>query len=281
MQHLRFQKELLFWYSVNKRDFPWRNTKDPYKILVSEVMAQQTQISRVLSSYLAFLKTFPSVNVLAQSSVSDVLHAWAGMGYNRRAVLLHRTAIAVVQKGRFPKTSKELVELPGIGPYTASAVASFAFDEKIGVVDTNVRRVLSRIFFGVENYDEKHVFALAQRLVPSGKSRIWNNAIMEFGALICSSVPQCTSCQFAEVCLSLKKGFPKGIPKTKQAKFEGSNRQARGLILKMLRDTSQHQLSLSYAIIQKKVKRKKLRELIEHMQRDGLLVLEKDVVRLP
>src|SRR5947209_3644935 len=140
-----FRRQILDWYDMHRRDLPWRGDPDPYHVLVSDVMLQQTQVDRVIPKYLAFLARFPTLQTLASASTADVLRAWQGLGYNRRALNLKRTAEAVVREhsGKLPRTVEELEKLPGIGRYTARAVACFAFGVQVAVVDTNVRRVLS------------------------------------------------------------------------------------------------------------------------------------------
>ncbi len=278
MEKKEFQQALLQWYAANKRDLPWRKTTDAYKILVSEIMLQQTQVSRVIPKYEVFLERFPTAHVLARAPPADVITLWAGLGYNRRAVNLQKAAKAVCVHGSFPTTSLGLQELPGIGPYTAAAVASFSYNDRVAVVDTNVIRVLSRLFFGVETAGKEKVSRLAQQLVPED-ARTWNNAVMEFGALICAATPQCPSCPFSSDCPALKNGFPEGVPKIKQSPFEGSSRQARGKILAILRgkkvETAQ---ALSQEI---KLSLLKTKKLLAGLEKDGLVVIENKGVRLP
>ncbi len=276
MKQQQFESTLLLWYATHKRDLPWRHTTEPYKILVSEVMLQQTQVSRVVEYYKRFLELFPTVEALAKALTSEIIQAWAGLGYNRRAVLLQKCAQAVVARGSFPKSPFELEQLPAIGPYTAAAVASFSRNYPAVVVDTNVRRVFSRLFCGVENADLKKVTNLAKEFLPQHNSREWNNAVMEFGALICNKTPQCTSCPFAKHCPALLKGFPQGIKKKTQTTFEGSRRQARGKILSLLREKSQ-----TVTQLKKSIPRKDVQELLSGLEHDGLIVVENKLVRLP
>ena len=278
MKKEAFQHQLLSWYAINKRDLPWRKTTNSYKILVSEIMLQQTQVNRVIDYYKRFLKQFPTVEVLANAKTAAVIKAWAGLGYNRRAVLLQKCAQAIQGK-RFPKTPEALEDLPGIGPYTAAAVASFAHNRDVGVVDTNVIRVLSRLFYGVENAKKEEITTLAQEIVPKKKSRIWNNAIMDFGAMICASIPQCSSCPFAKQCPALKNGFPQGQSKAKQPAFEGSTRQVRGQIIAILRKTH----SISVAELARKLQKpaSKVQLVTKKLATDGLAVIKKKTISLP
>lgn len=186
----QFQDHILSWYGTFKRDLPWRGDPDPYHILVSEVMLQQTQVDRVTPKYLAFLERFPSLKDLARSSTADVLRQWQGLGYNRRALNLKRAAEAAVREhgGQLPETVGELETLPGIGKYTARAVASFAFGLQAPVVDTNVRRVLSD-FVG-RDLTDRETWRLAERVLPEGRAADWNQALMDYGALVKRATPR-------------------------------------------------------------------------------------------
>lgn len=204
-----FTSKLLTWYGEHKRDLPWRHTKDPYTVWLSEVILQQTRVAQGLPYYERFVDQFPSVKVLANASEDEVLKLWQGLGYYSRARNLHKAAKEVVQyhRGTFPNTYKKLITLPGIGPYTASAIASICFDETIAVVDGNVYRVLSRFFDeetpinqpkGVRLFQE-----LAQSLIDEKNPGIYNQALMEFGALQCTpKKPLCISCPFKNNCQS-------------------------------------------------------------------------------
>lgn len=238
-----FEQTLLSWYKNSKRDLPWRKTADPYKILVSEVMLQQTQVDRVIPKYEAFLRAFPTAGDLAKAKTGDVIKLWSGLGYNRRAVKLQECARAVLEQyqGVFPESVDELKKLPGIGPYTAAAVMAFAFNKPEVVVDTNVRRVFFRIGIGEEK-DSLHdgIQALVAGSVSQMHSREYHNALMDFGATICTArAPKCESCIFQNNCVSTKRytklqmeDMVSRIFKTTQTKFEGSNRYYRSLILK-------------------------------------------------
>src|SRR3954451_14665892 len=170
------------WFQTYSRDLPWRRTRDPYRILVSEIMLQQTQVDRVLLKYRAFLETFPTLQALADAAPGDVIRAWAGLGYNRRALNLQRTARAVLDEygGVFPDTPAELQRLPGLGPYTAGAVACFAFERDVAFMDTNIRRVGRRVFAGPEDAppatSERELLQLAADAVPAGDGYLWNQA---------------------------------------------------------------------------------------------------------
>lgn len=243
------QAALLAWFAANRRDLPWRHTRDPYRVLVSEVMLQQTQVDRVIAYYHRWLEQFPTVEALATAPAADVITAWAGLGYNRRAVNLQRTAQAVVDQygGRFPRAVDELRALPGIGPYTAGAIAAFAFEQEVAFIDTNMRRVLHRLFFGVDVpapiASDREILAIAADLVPPGEGWTWNQALIEFGALLCTArKPACVICPMQAHCLAYPAvqtsiaTLPKGSARKKEPAFEGSNRFFRGRVLAALRD---------------------------------------------
>jgi A/G-specific adenine glycosylase len=179
-----FQRQILDWYAVHRRDLPWRGDPDPYHVLLSEVMLQQTTVQRVVPKYHEFLARFPTIADLAEASTADVLRSWAGMGYNRRALNLKRAAEVVSREhgGVLPSSVELLERLPGIGRYTARAVACFAFGVQVAVVDTNVRRVLSGFAGG--RLSEGEVDELARQLLPAGGASEWNQALMDYGALV-------------------------------------------------------------------------------------------------
>lgn len=198
------------WYRQNKRDLPWRNTNDPYKIWLSEIILQQTRVDQGLSYYLKFIENFPTVNDLAKASEHDVLNLWQGLGYYSRARNLHSTAKFISQEldGVFPQNFNELLKLKGVGSYTAAAIASFSFKEPVAVVDGNVYRVLSRFFdidTPIDSTSGKKQFAeLAQELINSDEPDTYNQAIMEFGAMQCTpSNPNCSECPLNVSCLAL------------------------------------------------------------------------------
>ncbi|MEP7325407.1 MAG: A/G-specific adenine glycosylase [Gemmatimonadota bacterium] len=201
-----FQQRLLRWFRRHGRDLPWRKTRNPYHVLVSEVMLQQTQVSRVEQYYPGFLARYPTLDRLAAASPAEVRESWDGLGYYRRAANLHRFAVTVVEdmKGEVPRSSEALRRLPGIGRYTAGAIASFAFEQPEAAVDTNVSRVIRRAFFSPRaKPSERRVWGLAATLVPPRGKTAWafNQAIMELGALICTArVARCGKCPVSGVC---------------------------------------------------------------------------------
>jgi len=217
-----FQKLIWNFYAKNKRNFPWRETQDPYKIMVSEVMLQQTQTIRVLPKYQTFLSKFPTIQILAKSQVSDVLELWSGLGYNRRAKFLHQTAVYITENLNcvFPQTEKELQKIPGIGSYTAAAILVFSYNQPLNLIETNIRRVFIHHFFkDQENISDKQLFPLIEQELAKQNSKEWYYALMDYGAELIKQVPN-----------------PNRRSKhyNKQSKFEGSIRKIRGEIIKQL-----------------------------------------------
>jgi len=227
---MSFSEKILNWYNLHKRELPWRATKDPYKIWLSEIMLQQTRVAQGLPYYHKFLDAFPTVYDLADADEEKVLKLWQGLGYYSRARNLHATAKMVVEvyHGEFPNTYKELKKLKGVGDYTASAIASICFDEPEPVVDGNVHRVLSR-YFGVDlpiNSTEgvKYFKELAREVMNMDNIGDYNQGIMEFGAIQCAPKnPNCTACPFNSSCVSLKEDKVGQLPvKLKKAKVKNN-----------------------------------------------------------
>lgn len=207
----RFRRKLHAWYRANRRDLPWRTTRDPYRVLVSELMLQQTQVSRVLDFYARFLDRFPDLDALATARPKRVMEAWAGLGYYARARNLHALArhVTDVHEGVIPSEPAALRALPGVGAYTAGAVASFAYEKRAALVDTNVARVLQRVFAPRVQLKSgpgaKVLWAIAERLLPRTGQLTWthNQALMELGALVCSArAPKCDQCPVRTGCKS-------------------------------------------------------------------------------
>lgn len=288
----RVRAKLLAWWHANRRDLPWRHTRDPYAILVSEVMLQQTQVDRVVPYFERWLAEFPTVEALAAAPTADVIRAWAGLGYNRRAVNLQRTAQAVVNDngGLFPRDVETLRKLPGIGPYTAGAIACFAFGQDTAFADTNIRRVLHRIFAGADvprpSLTDRQVAELAERVLPPGQGWDWNQGLIEFGALQCTArKPFCLVCPLRDDCRAYPAiqtalaGLPKGTRLKREAPFKESNRYFRGRIVETLR---QHEAvpgptGMTLAEIGPKVRENFapadvpwLYEVVQGLARDGL-----------
>ena len=224
---------MLRWAATLDRPLPWRGETDPYRILVSEVMLQQTQALRVVPHYERFLHRFPRVESLAEATAGDVLRAWENLGYNRRALNLWQAARAVVSNGGFPSTVDELRALPGVGPYTARALASFAFGVEVAAADVNVRRVVARTH-GVAV--ERDVQKLADVLVPRGRVREWNQAMIDLGAEVCRARnPRCGECPVRGMCAWSKGVRPASKARRKAPRFEETTRYARGRIMQVLR----------------------------------------------
>lgn len=234
---------LLRWFRHTQRDLPWRRTRDPYAILVSEVMLQQTQVDRVLPYYIRFLERFPTAQALAEAPVAEVIKLWSGLGYNRRAVNLQRAAQVVVADydGQFPSQPEELRKLPGLGPYTAGALAAFAFERDVVFLDTNMRRVVTRLVFGGDSVPEREVLAAAQELLPPRHGWEWNQALIEFGALQCTArKPACVICPLSGQCAAfpyIQSVLLTSKPRQRPAeRFEKSSRYYRGRIVETLRE---------------------------------------------
>lgn len=213
--NVRFRRKLAAWYRKAARDLPWRRTRDPYAVLVSEFMLQQTQVARVLEYYEPFLSRYPTVRHLARARPATVREAWDGLGYYRRAANLHRLAREVVARhgGEIPRASEDLRRLPGVGAYTAGAVSTFAFERPAAAVDTNVARVLGRVFRGRDGVKgaagAKAVTRLAEELQPRGGGAAWtfNQALMELGALVCTArAPRCGECPVRSLCVWYRGG---------------------------------------------------------------------------
>jgi A/G-specific adenine glycosylase len=211
-----FRRSLLRWYHANGRDLPWRRTRDPYAVLVSEFMLQQTQVATVIPYYNKWLRRFPDLAALARASESDVLHAWQGLGYYARARNLHSAAktIASEDNGKFPQLADELKSLPGVGRYTANAIATFAFGRSVPIVEANITRVLARVINYQQPIDSGHgredIWQIASTLVPARGARAFNSALMDLGALVCRPRPKCQICPVRRFCRASK---PETLPR--------------------------------------------------------------------
>jgi A/G-specific adenine glycosylase len=230
---------VLAWGAHDLRDLPWRRERDPWRILVAEVMLQQTQAERVVPKWAAFLDSFPTATVCADATLGDVLRLWQGLGYPRRARNLHASAVVVADRhgGEVPDDLDALLSLPGVGPYTARAVLAFAFERDVAVVETNIARVLARA--GGRRLTPRQAQVAADQLVPPGHGWLWNQVFMDLGAVVCRPAPRCTSCPLASTCVWCRGGCVDPDPavgsagvSTRQSPFEGSERQARGRVLK-------------------------------------------------
>ena len=274
-----FQKEILTWYAQHQRDLPWRKTRNPYHIVVSEIMLQQTQVTRVIPKFENWLRTFPTVSDLANAPTADVLALWSGLGYNRRALNLKRTAQIVTEKhnGEFPQTEKDLLALPGIGTYTARALLCFAFDHQVAVVDTNVKKViLTQLagekppglslhdgnLSGAPAITDKEIQALAEQILPQGKAYEWNQALMDYSSAVLKN---------------------EKIPIPKQSKFKGSRRYYRGRVLKVLLEKKTVPLKEIGCLIKtdfSDVDQEWLEKLLDELIYEGFVMKEKTLIKL-
>lgn len=235
--HHHFQQYILQWYDRHGRDFPWRHTIDPYKILISEVMSQQTQIERVIPKYQQWIELFPDIHTLARADQSQVLITWSGLGYNRRAKMLHTCAQQIVSQhdGYVPSDTTELKKLAGIGDYTASAIGAFAFDLPVILIDTNVRSVYIYHFFpNTEDVTDRQLMPLIEDTLYRESPRLWYSALLDYGSMLKKLVgnPAKGSRQYQ-----------------KQSTFKGSRREVRGQILKKLTESpSMPQRALLFSV---------------------------------
>ncbi len=262
----KFRKDVWSYYKKNGRNsLPWRTMTHPYRILVSEVMLQQTQVPRVIEKYKEFLKAFPTVKALASSSLSEVLKVWSGMGYNRRGKYLHDAARAIVERygGDVPRDFMELRSLPGIGPYTASAVRVFAFNEPDILIETNIRAAAIHHFFPLSHtVSDRKLRTTLERAGKEQDPREWHSALMDYGTHLkkLHNNPTRRSAHYAV-----------------QTKFEGSLRQMRGAILKLLTDGSHGDLALAKKL---SFEESRVRRALSGLKRDGLICSEKGSWRI-
>jgi len=220
-----FSRRLLDWYSKNARELPWRNHPDPYAVWVSEIMLQQTRVETVIPYYLRWMRELPTISTLAAASQQEILILWEGLGYYSRARNIHRAAVVLVKEhnGYLPTESTKLRQLPGIGRYTAAAIASFAFGKDEPMLDGNIRRVLSRIFYVTEplgsSQGEKVLWRIASEQLPLGQAGEYNQAMMDLGSIICvPKSPKCINCPLRDLCKARKLGFQAELPVPKLRK---------------------------------------------------------------
>jgi A/G-specific adenine glycosylase len=263
---------LLWWYAREGRRLPWRATHDPYAILVSEVMLQQTQVARVLPAYASFLRRFPTLRALSRATLAEVLRAWSGLGYNRRARDLHRIARAV--PAGLPTDVASLDSLPGVGAYTAGAVACFAAGTRVAFADTNVRRVLGRVVLG-RVASEREAVAIDGELLPRDAAT-WHHALMDLGATICvSRAPRCGVCPVAQLCRAEGRATPAVRPR--QSPFATSDRRVRGRIVALLRVRA----SMTGAALLRELDDARVPRLVGALVNDGLVERRGRRVMLP
>lgn len=275
-EHL-FNRVLFRWHKSHYRDMPWRHTHDPYRILVSEVMLQQTGVDRVREKYAAFLKAFPTVHILADASLGDVLRVWSGLGYNRRAKYLHECAKEVVRMhgGKFPRDEGDLKKLPGIGPSTAAALSSFAFAGNAPMIDTNIRRILVRVFFKKEVPSDRELYIFAKGLIRRGKGRVWNYAMLDVGAMLCTARNHSNECPF----VALHGTVGDFAHKKPQTKFTDSRRFYRGKILQLL--AKEKEVSRTILIRSIGIKIPEMTEILHDLKKEGLIVMARGKIILP
>ena len=265
-QILHFQEKIIDFYYQYGRQFAWRSTQNPYHILVSEFMLQQTQTNRVEPKYEQFLQKFPTLEHCARSALSDVLTVWQGLGYNRRAKYLHETAKILVENHQsvIPQDPSVLCSLPGIGPYTAAAICTFCHNKPFVFIETNIRTVFINEFFrDQENVHDKHIVPLIKAALPANNPRMWYYALMDYGVYL-KKVGNNASVQSAHY--------------NRQSKFEGSSRELRGMIIKML---TQH-IVVGRHDIETKLNRQdsRIHEVLQGLIRDGLVQSDGDYIRI-
>lgn len=256
-----FQERVLGFYRQHRRSLPWRETTDPYRILVSEVMLQQTQVARVVSYYVRWVQAWPAVGALAAASREAVLRAWMGLGYNSRGVNLHRAAGVIVERfdGDVLEAMRNYHAVPGVGRYTASAVRIFAANEDLVTVDTNIRRILVAEFEVPESASDHELWDLASRCLPRGRSREWHNALMDYGALVVTA---------------RRTGI---APRTRQSRFKGSDRQMRAQLLRLLL-----QSPASAVVLAEKAGTpvRRAQEILKKMADEGIIECRRGVYRV-
>jgi A/G-specific adenine glycosylase len=239
------RRALLDWYRSRRGAYPWRGARDPYRVLVSEVMLQQTQAARVAPAYRSFVRRFPTVRALARASRADVIREWGSLGYNRRAMALSEAARVVVRDhgGRVPADPRILAGLPGVGPYTAAAVASLGHGVPVPAIDTNVRRVVTRARIGRDDAATGEVEAAAAAWLDRSDPGSWNQALMDLGREVCRPVPRCETCPLSGSCRFRASGATPRWERRRQGGFEGSFRQVRGGVVRELRGV--HSMTLA------------------------------------
>ena len=263
MDKQAFQQKILIWYKQNKRDLPWRKTTNPYHIMVSEIMLQQTQVDRVIPKYEAFLKAFPTIWDLAEAPTSQVLELWSGLGYNSRAIRLQETAKVICKRydGHVPKNRDVLLELPGIGPYTANAILSFAHNLPHPCIDTNIRRIILHKLKLPEKTAPETLYAIAESLIPENRSREWHNALMDYGSSILTARTT-------------------GInPLTTQSKFLHSRRLYRGQILKIL--VQEKETTINELVKKLGKTSEEIENIVKELEKSKLLTRKNKTITLP
>ncbi len=263
----KLKQHLFSWYRNNKRTFSWRNTNDPWKIFLIEIISQQTQINRADDYYKKFIKEFPTPESMARSSLKKVLELWSGLGYNNRAKRLYESS-KILSESSFDSINPNFEILPGVGPYTKNAILSFAYGDSVLAIDTNLERIITR-YFGVDDAKD-YLKRYSQSLLKKVNSKDLNQAFMDFGSMVCTSLsPSCDICPLETEC---SKYFSK-IKKSYQ-KFEGSNREIRGKVLKLL--LNEDQISKEELINKLGEEEEKLNKALHGLQKDNLLNIKKN-----
>lgn len=287
-KNLRVRRRILAWYRRVGRDLPWRRTRDPYAIAVSEVMLQQTQVERVVPKFLAWRRAWPTTKSLERAPLSEVLKLWSGLGYNSRAMRLRLAAREVMVKynGHWPRTVAELEALPGVGSYTAAAIVTFAYHQRVPVIDTNVRRVIGRMFFGVRGpASEKVLTNKVTKMLPTTRPDIWNHALMDLGAMVCvARRPKCEECSVKNLCLAYPAilNQPPALKKTPNPKFRATNRFWRGRIIAVLSVNGKQ----SITGLKKKIKvhghldNRRFMKLVSDLEKAGLIACRQQTVSI-
>ena len=263
----KLKQHLFSWYRNNKRTFSWRNTNDPWKIFLIEIISQQTQINRADDYYKKFVKEFPTPESMARSSLKKVLELWSGLGYNNRAKRLYESS-KILSKSSFDSINPNFEILPGVGPYTKNAILSFAYGDSVLAIDTNLERIITR-YFGVDDAKD-YLKRYSQSLLKKVNSKDLNQAFMDFGSMVCTSLsPSCDKCPLENEC-------SKYFLKTKKSyqKFEGSNREIRGKVLKFL--LNEDQISKEELINKLGEEEEKLNKALYGLQKDNLLNIKKN-----
>ena len=263
----KLKQNLFSWYRNNKRTFSWRNTNDPWKIFLVEIISQQTQINRADDYYKKFIKEFPSPESMAKSSLKKVLELWSGLGYNNRAKRLYESS-KILSESSFDSINPNFEILPGVGPYTKNAILSFAYGDRVLAIDTNLERIITR-YFGVDDAKD-YLKRYSQSLLKKVNSKDLNQAFMDFGSMVCTSLsPSCDKCPLENEC-------SKYFLKTKKSyqKFEGSNREIRGKVLKFL--LNEDQISKEELINKLGEEEEKLNKALYGLQKDNLLIIKKN-----
>lgn len=276
-----FIASILEWFKNNQRDLPWRNTRDPYAICVSEYMLQQTQVDRVIPKYFRWLELFPTWQVLAEASTAQVISEWSGLGYNSRALRLQKLARTVISQyqGILPSYEERLLDLPGIGPYTAKALQAFAFEKEVIVIDTNIERIILRYIWAKFEHTREEIEKSLMMIVKDKAAkqhvpfaRYFFQALMDFGALVCKAKPQCEVCPLRTSCkaFALQK-FE--VKRPKQSHFPHSRRYYRG---QLLRELKGKQKITIHELTQVDIQKYSWPEIIQSLQKDGLVAVHEE-----